>query len=454
MKLWYLSYRNLISKPFNLVLSLVLLVLSVSLVTFVLQLSNQVKGQLNKNISPFDMVIGAKGSPLQIILSSVLHIDAPTGNIKIKEVKQLQKNPLVKQVIPLSYGDNYKGIRILGTTTDYLDSYGVTLEKGRLFDEPFEVVLGSKISKKLQLKIGDKFAGSHGLLKSSIEIHENDKYEVKGVLKSTGTVVDNLIISDIESVWKAHNYDSYHHKKDYKDKKSSSFHGVDEEVNEKDHAHEQHADDHMHKEKEKSAYYHNISEGKRRKVDLSSYKDDLEITSLLVKFRSPIGLIQMPRYINESTNLQSAIPGYEVQRLTSIFGSGITIINGIAFAILIVSGLSIFVSLLKTINERKNELALLRIYGFRRVQLLYVALLEGMFLSVLGYITGWLLGRMGVWITSKCIERSYDYGLQLNPPEAYEFFLFGIVILIALIACLLASLSIFKLNLVKTLSNE
>lgn len=454
MKLWYLSYRNLISKPFNLVLSLVLLVLSVSLVTFVLQLSNQVRGQLNKNISPFDMVIGAKGSPLQIILSSVLHIDAPTGNIKIKEVKQLQKNPLVKLIIPLSYGDNYKGIRILGTTTDYLDSYSVTLEKGRLFDGPFEVVLGSKISKKLQLKIGDKFAGSHGLLKSSIEVHESDKYEVKGILKSTGTVVDNLIIGDIESVWKAHNYDSYHDEKDYKGKKSSSFHDVNEEVNEKNHVHEEHAGDHMHKENEKNTYYHSISKVKSKKVDLSSYKDDLEITSLLVKFRSPIGLIQMPRYINESTNLQSAIPGYEVQRLISIFGSGITIINGIAFAILIVSGLSIFVSLLKTINERKNELALLRIYGFRRVQLLYVALLEGMFLSVLGYITGWLLGRMGVWITSKCIERSYDYGLQLNPPETYEFFLFGIVILIALIACLLASLSIFKLNLVKTLSNE
>ena len=115
MRLGYLAYKNLISKPLNMVLSLLLLVLSISLVTFVLQLSDQLSGQMDKNITPVDMVVGAKGSPLQLVLSSVLHVDAPTGNIKLKEKALIQKHPFVDVAIPVSYGDNYRGYRILGT---------------------------------------------------------------------------------------------------------------------------------------------------------------------------------------------------------------------------------------------------------------------------------------------------------------------------------------------------
>ena len=114
MRLFYLAYRNLISKPLNLLLSLLLLSLSMSLVTFVLQLSDQMGGQLQKNIDPFDMVVGAKGSPLQLVLSSVLHVDAPTGNIKLQDTKQLFNHPFVEYAVPVSYGDNYRGYRILG----------------------------------------------------------------------------------------------------------------------------------------------------------------------------------------------------------------------------------------------------------------------------------------------------------------------------------------------------
>jgi len=133
MKLGYLAYRNMVSKPLNLVLSVLLLVLSVSLVTFVLQLSQQIGGQLRRNIAPFDMVVGAKGSPLQLVLSSVLHVDAPTGNIKLSEVNALKKHPYVQIAIPLSYGDNYKGFRILGTEASYLNQYNAQFLEGELF---------------------------------------------------------------------------------------------------------------------------------------------------------------------------------------------------------------------------------------------------------------------------------------------------------------------------------
>ena len=133
MKLGYLAYKNMVSKPLNLILSLMLLLLSVALVTFALQMSQQLDQQLNKNIKPFDMVVGAKGSPLQLVLASILHLDNPTGNIKLKEASLVEKNPLVETAIPISYGDNYKGYRILGTETAYLDHYNAQLQEGKLF---------------------------------------------------------------------------------------------------------------------------------------------------------------------------------------------------------------------------------------------------------------------------------------------------------------------------------
>ena len=164
-------------------------------------------------------------------------------------------------------------------------------------------------------------------------------------------------------------------------------------------------------------------------------------------------MVQLPRFINENTNMQAALPGFEVQRLLGLLGSGIKTINGIALAILLVSGLSIFISLLKTIRERKQELALLRIYGLGTAQLLWVVFLEGLFLTLLGFFLGWLLGRIGIWVTSFITEASYGYHLQLTGLDATELSFLGATLLITLAATLLASISIFKLNISKTLSD-
>ncbi len=383
----------MVSKPLNLLLSLLLLSLSVFLATFVLQLSQQFGGQLSKNIAPFDMVVGAKGSPLQLVLSSVLHVDVPTGNIKLKDVSMLQKHPFVETAIPVSYGDNHKGFRILGTETSYLDHYKAKLSEGRRYENPFEVVAGSNVAQQLALKLGNRFTSSHGLAVGAVDEHEEHFFIVKGILEPTGTVVDQLLLTNLESIWKIHDHEENHH---------------DEEK---------------------------------------------EITSLLVKFKSPMGMVQLPRFINQNTSMQAALPGFEVQRLMSLLGSGVKTVNGIALAILLVSGLSIFISLLKTIRERRQELALLRTYGFRTEQLLGLALLEGLLLALIGFVLGWFLGRLGIWGVSQYMQTLYGYNLQIKGPEQLELFLLGLILIFTTIAALFASRSIFKLNVAKTLSD-
>ncbi len=438
MNLIYLAYRNMISKPLNLVLSLLLLVLSVSLVTFILQLSKQLNGQIDKNIDPVDMVVGAKGSPLQLVLSSVLHIDVPTGNIKLDEANSIKRHPFVGSAIPVSYGDNYKGYRILGTELIYFESYGAELKGGRYFEESFEAVVGSSVAKKLGLKIGDVFTSSHGLIATSTDVHEDHPYTVVGLLEPTGTVIDQLLICNLESIWDAHAHVDEGHEGE-----NQEGHG-DEEHDHKGHGEEEH-DHEVHGDEE-----HDHEADGHEEQD---HKEELEITSLLIKFKSPLGLVQLPRFINENTNMQAALPGFEIQRLMGLLGTGVTTINGIAIAILLVSGFSIFISLLKTIRERRQELALLRTYGLGTQKLLRLVLIEGLLLAFLGFLFGWLLGRLALIGASAYLESGYGYVLQIKGPDPVEFLFLGVTLLIATVAVLLASTSIFKLNISKTLAD-
>lgn len=420
MRMIYLAFRNMISKPLNLLLSMLLLSLSISLVTFVFQLSDQMGGQLEKNITPFDMVVGAKGSPLQLVLASVLHIDNPTGNIKLAEARPLMNHPFVEYAIPVSYGDNYKGYRILGTTPEYISTYGGEFAEGKLFERPFEIVVGAAAAEKLGLQLGSEVVGSHGLIDTDFGAHDEHPYVVTGILQRSNSVLDQLLITSLESVWDSHAHEG-----------EGSNSSEEKHDHEHDHDHD-HGADHDHEEEDA----------------------DREITSLLVRFGSPLGMVQLPRYINESTNMQSALPSFEVQRLLGLLGSGVKTVNGIALAILLVSALSIFISLLKTIRERKRELALLRVYGFRTGQLLYLALMEGFFLSLLGFALGWGMGRLGIALFSSYTESEYGYSLLLRPPSTQEYILLGITLCLSIVAAFLAALPVFNLNVAKTLTDE
>ncbi len=454
MKLSYLAFKNMVSKPLNLLLSLLLLLLSVSLVTFVLQLSQQLGGQLNKNIAPFDMVVGAKGSPLQLVLSSVLHIDVPTGNIKLQDATDLGEHPFIETAIPVSYGDNYKGYRILGTEVGYLDHYEARLSEGKLYEETFEVVAGGNVAKRLGLEVGDSFVSSHGLAASDFDVHEDHPFVVTGILESTGTVVDQLLITNLQSIWDVHDHGDHDEEGETENHHEDEHHQEEGDHHEEEHHHDEgdhHEEEHHHEEGNHHEDEHHHEEGDHHED--GHLHEEREITSLLVKFKNPIGMVQLPRFINENTAMQAALPGFEVQRLMGLLGSGVQTINGIALAILLVSGLSIFISLLKTIRERKQELALMRTYGFQTRQLLGLALLEGLFLAFIGFILGWLIGRIGLWGVSEYLQSTYGYALQIQGPETFEFWLLVLTLALSTIAALLASISIFKLNVAQTLSD-
>ena len=187
MNIFKLSIKNLFYRPLSSLLSLLLLALGVSMISLLVLINSVVQDQMNNNLKGIDMVVGAKGSPLQLILSSVYHIDSPTGNISLKEARSIEKNPMVGNSVPLLYGDNYEGFRIVGTNEKFIELYNLSIENGSFWDDEFEVVVGKKIATKLNLKVGDTFVTSHGLRQTG-EAHADTPFTIVGIANFSNSI--------------------------------------------------------------------------------------------------------------------------------------------------------------------------------------------------------------------------------------------------------------------------
>ncbi|MBT31339.1 MAG: hypothetical protein CMO01_16920 [Thalassobius sp.] len=445
MNIYKLSFRNMSSRPLSTLLSLILLVLGVGMISLLLQVSKHVEEQMENNIKGIDMVIGAKGSPLQLILSAVYHIDVPTGNIPLEAAEQIRNNRFVEKGIPLSYGDSYNGFRIVGTNHEYPELYGGKVALGKLWQEPFEVTIGITVAQNLSLKLGDTFAGSHGLVAGGIS-HKDQQYKVVGILNYSNSVLDRLILTATESVWEIH-----HHEEDNiaskKKQKNHHSHGNEQEHDEHN-DHLANADAEIHNEDE-SHHNDKLEEEHHEKA----HQADREITAMLINFRSPIGVIQVPRMVNANTNMQAAVPLYEIRRLFSLMGVGIEMLSSIAIIIMGVSGLSVFISLYNALKNRQYEMVLMRSYGASRWYLVWHVVLEGLMLTTLGFILGIAFSRVGLFAISKLVQANYHYSFSNWNWLAEEGWLLASSLSIGLLAAILPAIRAFNLNISKTLSH-
>ncbi|MFD2932470.1 FtsX-like permease family protein [Spirosoma flavum] len=411
MNLFRISWSNLKDKPLSSFLSGLLMTFGITIISLLLLLNKQLDDQFRKNIKGIDMVLGAKGSPLQLILSSIYQIDSPVGNIPLDEAERLTRNPMIKTAIPLSMGDNYQSFRIVGTNKKYLDHFGATIVQGKLFQQPLEVVVGPRVVAVTGLKIGDTFAGSHGLDKDG-EVHANSKYKVVGVLNPTNTVADQLILTPLSSIWSIHEHHDEHH-----------------EVGEAHETGATHEEEDHHEEAPR------------------------EITSMLIKFRNPMGMM-LARGINSNSKLQAALPNIEINRLFSLLGVGVETLRGLAIVIMLISGISVFVSLYNSLKERRYEMALMLSMGATRAQLFGMLLLEGLVLALIGFVLGVIFSRVGLWLFSSSVSSEYHYNLAAFGILPEEWVLLGVAIIIGLLAAALPALGVYRMNISRTLAEE
>jgi putative ABC transport system permease protein len=339
MNLARLAWRYLWAQPLVSALNLLLLSLGLAAITLVLLVSEQIEGGVRRDLAGIDLVVGAKGSPMQIMLAGVFHLDVPTGNIPLATLAELRAQPLVARAVPISLGDSLRGFRIVGTTPEYLDLYQARLAQGRLWDKPLQAVLGAEAARRTGLKLGDHFAGSHGLGEQGHQ-HGDHAYTVVGVLAESGGVLDRLVLTDLASVWQVH----------------EDMHAVDDE-------------------------------------DREALEAEREITMALVSYRSPLAAVMLPRWVNAQDGLQAAAPALETARLLRMVGTGTEVLRGFGAVLLLAAALSVFVALLHAVRERQGDLAMLRMLGAPAWRVAGLVSLEALWLALLASGLGLALGH-------------------------------------------------------------
>lgn len=405
MSWWFVSFRLLKEKRLSSFLSILLLAFGVGLISLMLSVEKQIDETFKNNLKGIDLVVGAKGSPLQIILSSVYHIDAPTGNISAKDAKEIAMSPFVSFAIPLGYGDSYKGFKILGTTTEYLDLFKAKLQTGSLYSHAYEVLLGSNAATNLDLKTGDTFYGNHGLAAESIEEHSDHPYKVVGVFEKNNSVLDNLIITSLNSVWNTH--------------------------------------EHSHSEQSAETII----------TKLKDVDDAKNITSMLIKYRGKMGAVQLPRKINSKSNLQAAVPAIELNRLIQHLGVGINTLKYLAYLVVLISAISVFIALYGILKDNLYELALIRSFGASPQVLFRIVLQQGIILSIIGFAIGMTLNVIGGLLLNIYTESNFKLNVMVDLLSAETLNLLLITLFIGIISALIPALTAYKLNVSKVLSN-
>jgi putative ABC transport system permease protein len=338
-----LSLAYLRARGLSTALNVTLLALGIATITLLLLVTHQLEERMQRDARGIDLVVGAKGSPMQIILSAIYHLDVPTGNIPYTQAREIAAHRAVGKAIPLALGDSYRGFRIVGTIHDYVAHYGGVLAAGRLWDRPMEAVLGAEVARRTGHGLGATFSGVHGLGEAGGHAHDAHPYTVVGVLARTGTVLDRLVLVNYQSVWVVH------------------------------------------------AEHHDIRDVADIEKQLGD--DEKEFTALLVQYASPLAAAILPRYINANSQMQAASPAYETARLFSIIGVGVDVLRAFALVLVFSAGLSVFIALYNALAERRYDLALMRTLGASPGRLMRLMLFEGVLLAAAGGALGIALGH-------------------------------------------------------------
>lgn len=362
MNVLSLSWRYLWSRPLATALNLLLLTLGLATMAFVLIAQDRIDHAFERDLAGIDVVVGAKGSPLQLILAGVFHLDVPPGNVPLTEVQALAAHPQVAQVIPLSLGDSVAGFRIVGSSHAYPAHFGATLAQGALWNAPMQAVLGAQAAQATGLQLGQTFAGSHGLGGGGHE-HGDTPYTVVGVLAPCACVLDRLVLTDTASVWAVH-----------EGLAPGEFDSLSAE-------------------------------------DREAIVAEREVTLALVRYNTPMAAIGFPRFVNATTKMQAAAPAMEITRLLSLVGVGTRALQGLGAVLLLVAALSVFIALWSAVRERRADIALLRMLGAPPWKVGALLMCEALWLAVLASALG-LLAAQGLtallgwlWMT--------DQGLSL-----------------------------------------
>ena len=397
-----LSVASIRRRALATTLTVTLLSLGVATIVVLLLFQAQLDQRLARDAHGIDLVVGAKGSGLQLVLSAVFHVDVPSGNIPMDEARSLVQHPMVAAAYPLALGDAYAGFRIVGTTPAYAAHYNGRLVRGGWWDAELEAVLGSAAAARTGLDIGDHFEGAHGI-RGEGGHHGEHPYRVVGVLAATGTVLDRLVLTSVESVWRVHAPDE--------------------------------------------------KRGGAGAPQTAPPPSD-EITALLIRYRSPVATVTFPRMVNSRSALQAASPAFETAKLFALVGVGTDAIGVFAVILILSAALSLFVALYTALEEQRFDLAVMRSLGASRGRVFWHLLGQGLLLGGAGTVLGILVGHLATEAAAWWLRSSAPLPFTGSAWEPEEALVLLAGLAIAVVAALVPAARAYRLDIARVLAER
>ena len=410
--LLHIVWRSAWNRRMTLGLTLVAIALSVAMLLGVERLRNEAHRGFNLSISGTDLVVGARTSPVQLILYAVFRIGEATSNIDWKSFQEIVDNPLIAWAVPISLGDSHHGFPVMGTTTTYFehfnysDSRQLSFIAGHPFQDIFDVVIGMDVASQLGYAIGDRIILSHGMGETGLLEHGDKPFIVSGILAPTGTPVDRTLHISLEGITAIH--------LDWVG--GVPMHGF-------------------------------TIPGKHvRKFDLTP-KD---ITAVLIGLKTRAAVFKVQRQINEykAEPLLAVMPGVALEQLWQV-------VDVVEKTLLAISSMVVFIGLsglaavlLASINERRREISILRAVGARRRDIFLFMVGESLLVTLGGILLGITLLLAASLALEPWVQASYGIALQPVLVSAAELKLLVGVLAVGLLAGLIPGYRAYKISLV------
>ncbi len=390
-----LTLASLANRRATVLLTLTTIALSVALLLSVEKLRQDAKASFANTLSQTDLVVGARGGSIQLLLYSVFRIGTPTHNISWASYQRFAEHPRVAWSVPLSLGDSHRGFTVLGTTPAYFEHYrfgrgqSLRFKEGRPFVDLYEAVIGADVAQALGYRLGQELVVAHGLVDIGSRGHQDKPFRVAGILAPTGTPVDRTVHVSLQGIeamhldWQA----------------GVPIPGM------------------------------RISAEQTRKMELQPQA----ITAFLVGLKSRIDTFQVQRAVNQYREepLQAILPGVTLQELWALMGVAEQVLRLVSVLVILAGLAGMLTSILNTLSERRREMAILRSVGARPAQVFGLLTLEAAFYGGFGAILGYLLHTLALWASTGWLLSQFGLNLQLGLPGQLEWTVLAAVSLAA-----------------------
>lgn len=411
-----LAIKSAFNRRFTLGLTMFAIALSVAMLLGVERLRDQAHQSFSHSIAGTDLVVGAKSSPVQLMLYAVFRIGEADSNMSWSAYQAVAKNPLVAWSIPISLGDSHRGFPVLGTTGAYFEHFhygdgkALSFSQGRPFSEVFDAVIGAEVAKQLGYSLGDSLILSHGMQEAHLHEHANKPFKIVGILRPTGTPVDRTVHISLEAMNAIH--------LDWVGGAPMPGFSIPAE--------------HV------------------KKFDLSPK----EITATLVGLHNRAMVFKIQREINlySKEPLIAVMPGVALTQLWQVVNVAEKSLLAVS-AMVVVVGLSGLVAvILAGLNERRRELAILRSVGAKPSHLFFLLMSEGLLVTIMGIALGLILLALLSLALAPMAQAQYGIVIQNTMLSFPELKLITIVLGVGVLASIIPAYRAYQLSLVDGLT--